>query len=219
MVAFSDSRSARSCPSLRDPRRKGEEKVMVTALDFIKYTKGLPIAAVMIHGRSYEKPFAGEIDYEIIKSVKNFLADSKTIILGNGGIKTPEDAKIMLEKTGCDGLGLARGVCGKPWLFKQIKDYLKACPQPRLGIGKYQEISGRELKKIILRHAQLAFKSKGEHGIIELRKHLCWYVSARHSPGAPRMRGGLPGAKEMRKKLVAVKNFDDIKKVLENFEF
>ncbi|MFA4872081.1 MAG: tRNA-dihydrouridine synthase, partial [Patescibacteria group bacterium] len=196
---LADSRFARFCPSDYRPPYKGEGGgTTVTALDFIKYMKGLPIAAVMIHGRSYEKPFDGEIDYEMIKSVKNFLANSKTIVLGNGGIETPQDAKIMLEKTGCDGLGLARGVCGKPWLFKQIKDYLET--------GKYNEIKISDLKKTILNHAQLAFKSKGEHGIIELRKHLLWCIS------------GLPGAKEMRKQLVVVENLEDIKEFLKELQ-
>lgn len=168
------------------------EAEMVTGLDFIKHMKALPIAAVMVHGRSYEKPFDGDVDYGMIKAIKRKFGG---IVLGNGGIKRPEDAGMMLKKTGCDGVGLARGLYGKSWLFDQIKEYWAT--------GKYTEIHGARLKDIILEHARLAFKEKNKLGILQLRKHLLWYVA------------GLPGAANMRKQLVAVEDADDVQRVLE----
>ena len=163
----------------------------ITALDFIRYMKKLPLSAIMIHGRPYENPFGAEIDYEMIKKVKE---EFDGIVLGNGGIKTPEDAKIMIEKTGVDGLGLARGLYGQPWLFKQIKDYFD--------YGEYKEFNMADIKKTMLRHAKFAFQSQGEHGLIELRKHLLWYVS------------GWTNARELRRELVKIKTLADIKKAL-----
>ena len=145
----------------------------------------------MVHGRPHENPFGAEIDYEMIKAVKK---EFNGIVLANGGIKTPQDAKIMLDKTGADGLGLARGVYGRPWLFLQIKDYLKT--------GEFKEFNQRDIKKVILRHGKFALKDKGDHGLIELRKHLLWYVSS------------WPEAKKLRSELVKVKNLENIKKVL-----
>ncbi len=174
---------------LRTSILKGSRKV--TAVDFIKKMKDLPLAAVMVHGRSYETPFDGKIDYVIIKKVKQIF---KGVVLGNGGIKTPEDASLMLKKTGGDGVGLARGIYGRPWLFRQVKDY---CRQKN-----YQEPAFNEIKKIILRHAELAFKAKDSRGIVELRKHLCWYT------------GGLSGAKNLRTRLVKVKNIKEIRDIL-----
>ncbi|MFA5029306.1 MAG: tRNA-dihydrouridine synthase [Patescibacteria group bacterium] len=190
---------------------------LVTALDFIKFMKDLPLSAVMIHGRPYENPFNAEIDYEMIKKCVEFiknnyylmtrdchlsrrakadapLAMTAPIVLGNGGIKTPEDAKRMLEQTGADGVGLARGLYGRPWLFRQIKDYLKK--------GKYSNLKLEEIKKIILEHAKLAFENKDKHGIVELRKHLAWYIT------------GQPGARELRAKLVRVEDVKEIKAIL-----
>ena len=176
------------------------KKSKVTAIDLVRYIKDLPISAIMVHGRPHENPFSAEIDYEMIKAVKKEFSKSVSggpgIVLGNGGIKTPQDAKIMIDKTGVDGLGLARGLYGRPWLFKQIKDYLKD--------GEYQKFSTNEIKKVILRHAKFALLDKGEYGLIELRKHLLWYVA------------GWPEAKKLRGELVKVKNLADIKKVLNN---
>lgn len=163
----------------------------ITAVDFIKAIKNLPVSAVMVHGRSFEQPFAGEPDYAMIKKVKQ---EFRGIVLGNGGIFTPEQAKIMLAKTGADGIGLARGLYGRPWLFQQIKDYLQH--------GKYQEFTWTKIKKVMPEHAKLAFKAKGEHGLIELRKHLAWYVK------------GLPQAAAWRQKLVVIKSLKEIENIL-----
>jgi len=165
--------------------------IKITALDFIKKIKNLPVAVIMIHGRPYENPWQAEIDYQLIKRAKKLF---KGIVLANGGIVSPEKAKIMLQKTQTDGLGLARGLYGKPWLFKQIKDYLKN--------GKYYEPSWTEIKINILKHAKLNYQAKGSHGIIEMRKHLCFYTK------------NFPNAKNLRQKLVLVNTIAEIKKTL-----
>jgi len=164
----------------------------ITALVFLKAIKGLPVETVMIHGRWFKNPFSGPIDYEMIKKVKqNF----EGVVLGNGGINMPEEAKKMLDKTGVDGIGLARGLYGKPWLFKQIKDYFKK--------GKHQEFKFQDIKKVAIKHAKLAEKSKGQWGIVETRKHLAYYSK------------GFQGAAEIRKKLVRVESVKEIEKILE----
>lgn len=159
----------------------------ITVLDFLKKIKKLDVKALMLHGRSFEKPFSGEIDYALIKKAKKIFPG---IVLANGGINTPEQAKSTLEKTGADGLGLARGLYGKPWLFSQIKTYLKT--------GNYTEKSILEIKKIILQHAKLV----GPKNIVPFRKFLLLYTHA------------WPKAKALRQELVHVETLQDIKKVL-----
>lgn len=163
----------------------------ITAEYFIKKIIKLPISAIMIHGRSYEQGFNGPADYEMIKRVKEMV---RIPVLANGGINSPEEAKIMLDKTKADGVGLARGVRGRPWLFQQIKDYL--------GAGRYQEFGWEQIKKVMLDQAKIAFETKGERGLIELRKHLAWYVS------------GFPRASALRAKLVLIRSTDELKKIL-----
>lgn len=163
-----------------------------TAYRFMKKIKDYPLATVMVHGRSYEKGFMGEPDYRAIKRIKELVSYP---VIANGGINTPEDAKKMLEKTGADGLGIARGALKNPWLFSQIKEYIET--------GEYHEFNIKEIKKAALRHAKLSEKSMGAHGILEMRKYLLWYFR------------GFENAKEFRRKLVEVENVEDIKKTLD----
>lgn len=166
----------------------------VTALDLINLIQDLPVAAIMIHGRSYELPFDGEPNVSMIKQVKHAF---KGVTIANGGIHTPEDAKRILDETGADGVGLARGVRGSPWLFRQIKEYLAT--------GAYTDFAWEEKKQLALRHARRAAEIKGDHGIIEMRKHLAWYVHGMH------------GASTLRQQLVRVTSVDDIEKLLAGF--
>lgn len=170
----------------------------ITALDFLKFMKELPLAAVMIHGRSYEKPFEGDPDYAMVKKCAKYQRqiNPECVMIGNGGIKKPEDAKKMLELADADGVGLARGLYGRPWLFQQCRQYLNS--------GKYAEPTPAEIKKTILLHGKLAFAAKDNHGLVELRKHLLWYVSGR------------PNAKELRFQLVRVSTLGELKTAIKN---
>lgn len=163
----------------------------VTALNLIDAVKHLPVAAVMIHGRSYEKPFDGDPNTDVIKEVKRTFNGT---VIANGGIYTPEDAKRMLDETGADGIGLARGVRGSPWLFQQIRDYLTT--------GSYEPYSWEKRKQLALKHSAAALKTKGDWGMIEMRKHLAWYVH------------GTPHAAKLRSQLVRVNTIQDVETIL-----
>ena len=168
-----------------------DKKQVNTSLELISKIKDLPVAAVMIHGRSFEAPWVEEVDYDFIKKVKeNF----KGIVLANGGIYEPEIAKTVLSLTGADGLGIAHGVYGRPWIFNQIKDYLTT--------GHYQDLTWPEKRAVALKHAALAFELKGPQGLIEFRKQLLWYVK------------GLPQATDYRQKLAHLETLPEIEKEL-----
>ncbi len=167
----------------------------VTAYKFVKKLNNLPISAIMIHGRSLKQGFTGAINYDQIKKVKSIV---NIPVLANGGVNTPEDAKKMLDRTVADGIGIARGALTKPWLFSQTKEFLEK--------GEYQEFSFEEIKKATIKHAKMSYKSKGKHGIIEMRKYLIWYFR------------GFKNAKEARKKLVKVESVEDIRKNLNVFK-
>lgn len=169
----------------------GQGKEKVTVFDLLEKIKDLPVSALMLHGRTYEQKFSGEVDYEIMRLAKEKF---NGVVLGNGGINSPEDAKKILELTGVDGLGFARGVCGRPWIFSQTKKFLST--------GRYSFPDLKKIKIIALQHAGYAYLMNGEHGIIELRKHLCWYFR------------GFPEAGKWRQRLVLVKSVSELKNVL-----
>jgi len=187
----------------------------ISALKFIEKTKDLPYSAVMVHGRTYESSFSGTVDFSLCEQVKKIIPDK--IVLANGGIYDPEDAvKILKTYPLLDGLGIARGAWGRPWIFKQIKQLL-AC-HPELACLSDRQVSGSQkiqdrsrnkfgmtkskIKKIMIEHAKLIYKDKKELGMFEIRKHLCWYIK------------GFPGAAELRKKLVLAKSVGEIRKIL-----
>lgn len=165
----------------------------MSALHFIENIKDLPFQAVMVHGRTYEGSFSGEVDFKIAEEIKKLIPEK--IVLANGGITTPVQAvKILEDHPLLDGLGIARGILGKPYLFAQIKELLKK--------GKLAEYDFKRIKKLAIRHAEILYKEKGKFGMFEIRKHLVWYFK------------GFPGAAELRKKLVQVKSVKEIKDIL-----
>ena len=159
----------------------------VDALKFLKNISDLPIAALMIHGRTLAQGFVGAPDFKIIKKARRCFMG---VILANGGINNLAEARAALQESGADGLGLARGVLGRPWLFKEIKD------------NRERSFALKQIFKIMLQHATLVDRHKGEPGIIELRKHLAWYAK------------GLPGAARLREKLVRVGSLAELRRVL-----
>ncbi len=174
----------------------------VDVLNFLDFIKGLDVKALMIHGRTFAQGFAGPIDTEVIKQARDYFGG---VILANGGINDSDEAERVLRETGADGLGIARGAMGSPWIFEELKKTLviasKAKQSRDCRVVAWAP-PRNDIKKTIIKHAKLAEKLKGKQGIIEMRKHLCWYVQ------------GLPGAKKLRGELVKVNTIDDIINIL-----
>jgi tRNA-dihydrouridine synthase B len=80
-------------------------------------------STVFIHGRTVSQGYAGDIDYEAIRTVKEAI---DIPVFGSGNIFNPMMAKKMLDETQCDGILVARGARGNPWIFKDIENYLKS---------------------------------------------------------------------------------------------
>ena len=102
--------------------RKGFNDQSINAVEFAKMAESCGVAAVAVHGRTREQYYSGKADWDIIRQVKEAV---KIPVIGNGDVFTPEDAKRMLEETGCDGIMVGRGAKGNPWIFKRITHYLE----------------------------------------------------------------------------------------------
>jgi nifR3 family TIM-barrel protein len=172
-----------------------------TALEFIENTKDLPYSAVMVHGRTYEGGFSGAVDFSLVEEIKKIVPEK--IVLGNGGINSPADAiKILSDYPLLDGLGIARGAWGRPYIFEEIKEILKKSDPVKYAFGVPASQEFNRVKKIMLKHAALIYEDKGETGKFEMRKHLAWYIK------------GFPGASLLRRKLVMAENLKEIKQIL-----
>lgn len=147
--------------------RKGYGRNDCNAPELAHIAEESGAAAVAVHGRTREQFYSGKADWDVIRRVKESVSIP---VIGNGDIFTPLDAEKMLLETGCDGLMLARGVRGDPWLFGRVKHYLETgeiLPKPPVS----------ELIATILRHAKEQLEFKGEYvGVREMRKHVSWYT-------------------------------------------
>ena len=147
--------------------RKGFNDLSVNAVEFAKMAESCGVAAVAVHGRTREQYYLGKADWDIIRQVKEAV---RIPVIGNGDIFTPEDAGRMLKETGCDGIMVARGAKGNPWLFGRINHYLdtgEVLPGPSMA----------EIKAMILRHGRMLVQFKGEGvAMREMRGHMAWYT-------------------------------------------
>ena len=157
--------------------RKGFDDEHINAVEIAKIIEEAGAAAVAVHGRTREQYYSGKADWEIIRQVKEAVSIP---VIGNGDVTSGEKAIAMREQTGCDGVMIARGAQGNPWIFSELLEYERTGRLP-------DRPDVEEIKQTMLRHARLQIEYKGDFtGIREMRKHVAWYTKGLH--GAARLR-------------------------------
>lgn len=147
--------------------RAGWDSGSINADEFAKVLESNGADMVAVHGRTREQFYTGKADYNIIKEVKGKVSIP---VVGNGDIYTPQDAINMLESTKCDGIMVARGILGNPWLIKNIVKILN-------NDYDFYEPSPEDKIEMIKRHALMLAEELDEKiAILEMRKFAAWYM-------------------------------------------
>lgn len=158
------------------------------------------ISALTIHGRTRSQMYTGEADWTLIGEVK---ADPRIEIpiIGNGDIKTPAQAKIAFDKYGVDGVMIGRASFGAPWIFHEVRQYLKT--------GVIPEISNKEKFALLRRQIRESIDRIDEYrGILHIRRHLA----------ATPLLKGIPDFRETRIRLLRVEKEKELEEVLSYIE-
>ncbi len=173
--------------------RKGFDDSHVNAVEIAKIAESCGVAAITVHGRTREQFYSGKADREIIRKVKEAV---KIPVIGNGDIFSAEDAKNMIDETGCDGVMVARGARGNPWIFREINAYLETgelIPRP----------DADEVKEMIFRHCAMLIEYKGEETAVrEMRKQVSWYTA------------GFPNSAALRRDINKTETFAELKELI-----
>lgn len=150
---------------------RGENLAVETA----KALEAAGAAAVTVHGRTREQYYEGKADWQVIADVKRAV---NIPVIGNGDVNSGRDAVDMLEQTGCDGVMIARGALGNPWIFRDAIALWKGNTLP-------PEPTKAERVSMLLRHLDLVADDKGDRiAVREMRKHVGWYVKGMHGASA-----------------------------------
>ncbi len=173
--------------------RKGFDSRTANYVEFARMLEDAGADAITLHGRLREEFYGGKADWDAIAAVKRAVCIP---VVANGDVFSPEDAVAILEKTGADGVMVARGALGNPFIFGQIAAYLAK--------GCYTLPGPVQKAAAMRRHAELCRSVKGERlAMIQFRKHAAWYLK------------GVPGAAALRKAALSLNRMRDLEDFVE----
>ena len=198
--------------------RRGFRRDEDLSVECAKAIEAAGAAAVTVHGRSREQYYDGRADWDCIARVREAV---DIPVIGNGDVMCGADAIRMMEQTGCDGVMIARGALGNPWIFTEACRLYEdpagssaAGSHSEPGIGSFSEgvegdteaftvPSAAERIDMLIRHIDLVCRYKGEHAAVrEMRKHVGWYIK------------GMRGATEIRRRVNAIDDAEEMKRLI-----
>ena len=176
--------------------RSGWDMKHINAVEVAKVIEKAGASAICVHPRTRSQGYSGHSDWDIIRQVKENVSIP---VIGNGDVKTPEDAKKMMDETKCDAVMIGRGVLGNPWLIRNSLLLLDG--------KEVEEVTLQDRVDMCLKHLDYLYKLKGEKlACLEIRNHISWYFK------------GIRGANELKNKVYQTSNIHDIISLLNEFK-
>lgn len=172
------------------------EKNIKQITELAKICENSGLAALFVHGRTKTQMYSGEVDYGLIKSIK------KTVnipVFGSGNILNPELAKKMFDETGCDGILVARGALGKPWIFNDIGKYINGKNIITATLQKKKSVLKKHLS-YLCEHKELKESVKA----CFMRKICLWYLK------------GFPESARIRSRVCTIKKYEELIQLIDN---
>lgn len=194
---FRAVRAAVKIPVTMKTRKGFKDPSGDEAVELAKRAEGAGLCAVTIHGRTQAQGYAGRSDWEAIGKVKRAV---KIPVIGNGDVLTPDDARRLLEVSGCDGIMIGRGGLGNPWIYKNLDDVMNG----RRDAAYVPTVPER--KETLLKHLALERRLLGDRqAALNMRRITVWYTQ------------GLPHNKVMRVGVCSTMDCDEISRLIADF--
>ena len=176
--------------------RSGVDDSSKNYIEIGKICEDNGIDYVILHGRTREQHYSGSANWDDIKILKEALSIP---VIANGDVFTVDDFKNIVQRTNADGVMLARGAMGNPFLFKYIKEYLKT--------GSYTPVTPSEIIDQIREQYDLSLEYKEERLVVnQMRKHVGWYIK------------GLPDSSKVRDEVNKLKTKEEIFDLLDEYK-
>lgn len=176
--------------------RTGPDRSNRNGVTVAKIAEDSGIQALAVHGRTRADKYKGDAEYDTIAAIKSVISIP---LMANGDIRTPEEAKYVLDYTGADAVMIGRAAQGNPWIFREIEHYLATG-------RKLAPPSSEEIRDVLLSHLENLYAFYGEFtGPRVARKHIAWYCKAR--PGSARFRHAINHTDSCDEQLAMVRRY------------
>ena len=174
--------------------RSGWDKNSINCLEVAKQIEKAGASAITLHARTRDQGYGGNADWSLIKLVKE---NVNIPVIGNGDVKTPEDAKRMIEETNCDAVMIGRALVGNPWLIRECIEYLN---NNRI----IDKPTNKERVDTLLKHYNLLKEySNARHALLEIKNHAVAYLKQ------------IPNMKECKLEIINSKSEDEFLKIID----